>query len=366
MGHEFDYDVIVIGGGPAGSTVARYAAQENIKVLVIDARASIGSPLQCGELVPTNDEMRRLCPDVPDMDDLFQTPEHAISRTCNTMNIITPSGKSLSYKFEGLILNRVAHDEALVDLAKEAGAEYLVKSFVKVVEQNSVTLRNGKTITAKVIVGAAGHKDPVRRKYWKEKSVNIPVKFELKEGDYGDAVELHFGSMAPGGYAWMFPKAQGANIGIGIQKSFAKGKSLNKYSRDFIDKYDGDTTFKGAGSLPMSGTIKRFVKGNHLLVGDAAGMVLPSNGAGITIAMVGGRIAGQVVAQHIINNQPLENYEKVWATQMGKVMKNSKRSFKIGSLMFRMPDRLLDLFFNRLTKGIVWRAVTCRRMFWIF
>ena len=175
MGHEFDYDVIVIGGGPAGSTVARYAAQENIKVLVIDARASIGSPLQCGELVPTNDEMRRLCPDVPDMDDLFQTPEHAISRTCDTMNIITPSGKSLSYKFEGLILNRVAHDEALVDLAKEAGAEYLVKSFVKVVEQNSVTLRNGKTITAKVIVGAAGHKDPVRRKYWKEKSVNIPA-----------------------------------------------------------------------------------------------------------------------------------------------------------------------------------------------
>ena len=38
----------------------------------------------------TNDEMRRLCPDVPDMDDLFQTPEHAISRTCDTMNIITP------------------------------------------------------------------------------------------------------------------------------------------------------------------------------------------------------------------------------------------------------------------------------------
>ena len=81
-----------------------YAAQAN-SVLVIDARASIGTPLQCGELVPTNDEMRRLCPNVPDMDDLFQTPKHAISRTCDTMNIITPSGKSLSYDFEGLILN---------------------------------------------------------------------------------------------------------------------------------------------------------------------------------------------------------------------------------------------------------------------
>ncbi len=366
MPREFDYDVIIIGGGPAGSTVARYAAEADISVLVVDARASIGSPLQCGELVPTNDEMRRLCPDVPDMDDLFQTPEHAISRTCDTMNIITPSGKSLSYNFEGLILNRVAHDEALVAMAKDCGAQYLTKAFVEDVNENSIRLRDGTTYSAKVIVGAGGHKDPIRRKFWAEKSTNIPVKFELKDGNYGDAVELHFGSMAPGGYAWMFPKSEGANIGLGIQKNFAKGKPLNIYSKAFIDKYPGETTFKGAGSLPMSGTIKQFVKGNLMLVGDSAGMVLPSNGAGITIAMVGGRIAGQTIARHIKYGEPLSNYEKVWRQQMGKVMKNSKRSFKIGSIMFKMPDRLLDLFFNRLTKGIVWRAVTCRRMFWIF
>ena len=147
MAQECDYDVIVIGGGPAGSTVARYAAQAGISVLVIDARASIGTPLQCGELVPTNDEMRRLCPDVPDMDDLFQTPKNAISRTCDTMNIITPSGKSLSYNFEGLILNRVAHDEALVTMAKDAGAKYLTDSYVEDVNENAVKIRNGKTLS---------------------------------------------------------------------------------------------------------------------------------------------------------------------------------------------------------------------------
>ena len=53
MASDCDYDVIIIGGGPAGSTTARYAAEKGISVLVVDARESIGTPLQCGELVPT-------------------------------------------------------------------------------------------------------------------------------------------------------------------------------------------------------------------------------------------------------------------------------------------------------------------------
>jgi digeranylgeranylglycerophospholipid reductase len=366
MTEAVQHDVIIIGGGPAGSTVARYAAQGGADVLVIDGRDPIGTPLQCGELVPSNDEMRRLCPDVPDMDDLFQTPKEAISRTSKKMHVVPPSGKPLKYDFEGLVLNRVAHDEALVKLAKKAGAKYLVNQHVKSVEGDTVLLRSGEKKSAKIIVGAAGHNDPIRRDYWDEKSLKIPVKFVLMDGDYGEAVELHFGSMAPGGYAWMFPKSSGANIGLGIQRSFSKGKTMNQYADDFIEKYDGNITFRGAGSLPMSGTIKTFVKGHYMLVGDAAGMVLPSNGAGITIAMVGGRIAGQVIAEHLQDGIPLTEYESRWKKQMGKVMRNSKRSFKFGSLLFRLPDWMLNALFNRLTKGIIWRAVTCRRMLWIF
>ena len=55
MVERTDWDVIVIGGGPAGSTVARYVAEGGKDVLVIDGRDSIGSPLQCGELVPSNE-----------------------------------------------------------------------------------------------------------------------------------------------------------------------------------------------------------------------------------------------------------------------------------------------------------------------
>ena len=358
-----DWDAIVIGGGPAGSTAARYAAQGGASVLVIDGRDPIGSPLQCGELVPSNDEMRRLCPDVPDIEDLLRTPEHVISLRTNEMRLVPPSGKPLRYSFEGLVLNRVAHDEELVELARSRGVEYLVGTRVAEINSSTVILADGSQYNAQVIIGAGGHNDPLRKSHWDVDSLNIPVKFVLVDGKFDDALELHFGSVAPGGYAWVFPKQGGANIGLGIQRNLAKGRSLNLYSEEFFSRYQGEVIFSGAGSLPMSGTIPKFVKGNHLLVGDAAGMVLPSNGAGITIAMIGGRIAGQVVAEHLRDDTPLEEYETRWNKQMGKVMRNSKFAFKLGTLMFRSPDWLLNLMFNRLTKPFIWRAVTCRSLF---
>ncbi len=358
-------DVVVIGGGPAGSTVARYLAKEGVDVLVIDGRESIGSPLQCGELVPSNAELCRLCPDVPEIAELFQTPEAVVSCRVDELHVIAPSGKRLAYPFEGVMLDRVAHDEALVERAQSLGARYLVGKRVDQIGADYVQLRDGSSISAKIIVGAGGHNDPVRRDFWDEKSLKIPVKFVLMDGYVPDALEFYFGSLAPGGYAWAFPKKGGANVGLGVQPAMAKGANVNTCTDRFISRFSGDAVFKGAGSLPMSGTIKRFVKENYVLVGDAAGMVLPSNGAGITIAMIGGRIAGQVIAAHIQSGVPLVEYERRWSQQMGKVMRNSKRSFRLGSILFRCPDWVINMAFNRLTKPIIWRAITCRRMFWI-
>lgn len=366
IGLSSNWDVIVIGGGPAGSTTARYLAQGGVDVLVIDGRDPIGTPLQCGELVPSNAEMKRLCPAVPDIDELFQTPDNAISRTIDEMQLVPPSKKPLKFRFEGIILDRVRHDEALVELAQARGAQYLLGTRVVAVKSNTVILKDGRELSAKVIVGAGGHNDVLRTTYWQDKSLNIPVKFCLMDGDFPDAVELHFGSCAPGGYAWMIPKKEGANIGVGIQRKFAKGRSLNQYTDEFIARYQGDITFRGAGSLPMSGTIRSFVKGNHLLVGDSAGMVLPSNGAGITIAMIGGRIAGQVIVEHLATGISLHEYEKRWRKQMGKVMKNSQRSFKMGGIALRFPDWVINLGFNRFTRFFVWRAITCKRMLLLF
>ena len=151
MMQTYDHQLIVIGGGPAGSTVARHAAEGGVDVLVIDRREPIGSPLQCGELVPSNDEMRRLCPDVPDMDDPDSEPCYITTLYENAL--ATPSGKPLKFDFEGHVLNRVAHDEFLVELAKQAGADYLTSSRVERVKTTRFFFVMGP-LTGQIIVDA--------------------------------------------------------------------------------------------------------------------------------------------------------------------------------------------------------------------
>ena len=363
---EKHWDAIIIGGGPAGSTVARYAAREGVKVLVIDSREKIGNPLQCGELVPTNKQLRKLCPFVPEIEDLFNIPEKAVSRRTSSMGLVTPSGKKLVYPFQGKILERPIHDQALVKLAKEAGATYLNKSKVVDVQGEKVTLSNGDTFEGKIIVGCGGPHDPLRAKYWDEKSLNIFVKFMLIEGDFEDRVDLFFGSTAPGGYAWIIPKKNGANVGIGIQKKYSENTNLKAKADEFFSQFKGKITYQGSGALPMSGTITKFTKGNYMLAGDSARMVLPSNGAGITTAMIGGRVAGQAIANYINKGKSLSEYEKNWKKQMGKMMTYSKRGMKWGEIMFNSPDWLVDATFNPFTKSFIWRAVNCRPVLGIY
>ena len=361
-----EWDAVIIGGGPAGATVARYAAEGGARVLVIDRRLVIGEPLQCGELVATNAEMARLCPNVPDLDDLLRTPQTAISRLTDKLCIVPPSGRPLEFEFGGQILDRVAHDQALERVAREAGAEFRLGTGVASVEDHTIHLTDGTTVRGQVIAGAGGPHDPLRRARWREQSLHVAVGFVLMEGDFPDRVELHFGSVAPGGYAWMIPKRGGANIGIGIQPRFARGRPLREFLAEFLARYDGRITYRGGGLLPMSGAIRRLVKPSHLLVGDSAGMVFPSNGAGIIPAMVAGRIAGQVIAEHVRDGTPLTEYERIWNEQMGREMQASQRAAWLGSILFRMPDSLVNIALSQMSRPFVWRAITCRPMFGLF
>ena len=82
--------------------------------------------------------------------------------------------------------------------------------------------------------------------------------------------------------------------------------------------------------------------------------------------MIGGRIAGNVIHEHLEYGVPLKEYEKRWKKQMGQVMKNSKRSFKLGSLLLRFPDWIINSHIQQAHKKYHLAAITCRRMLFIY
>src|SRR5207237_9906348 len=86
------YDVIVVGSGPAGGTAARYAARRGLKVLLVDKRKEIGVPVQCGEYVAHNEEIRSIFPDVEGLEDLMAVPYHVRGVDPPVIRLSSPKG----------------------------------------------------------------------------------------------------------------------------------------------------------------------------------------------------------------------------------------------------------------------------------
>jgi digeranylgeranylglycerophospholipid reductase len=114
-----------------------------------------------------------------------------------------------------------------------------------------------------------------------------------------------------------------------------------------------------ADVLPVDGPFKKTYSENVIAVGDAAGMVMPTNGGGIATAMITGTIAGQVAADHLRNAVPLSEYEARWKEAMGVPM-------AVSTNLRRIADHFMgnDLLFHFLlrflkTEGIK-DVITCR------
>jgi digeranylgeranylglycerophospholipid reductase len=355
------YDVVVVGAGPGGSTTARFAAKSGLKVLIIDRRKEVGHPVQCGEFLPDIVEVRRMFPRCGKADDLFNTPSHLISLRTETIKLYSPKGKEYSIDFKGYTVDRRNYDKHLVELAVKEGAELRLSTLARNIKRNEV-LTEGEAFEAKVIVGADGPLSKVAE--WTglpRNTILAPAITCQVDGEFEPAVKTYFGHLAPGGYAWIIPKKGCANVGLGVQRRFTN-KSLRKLFDLFMDSY----RFKGrdisGGHVPLSGPVKKTVKDNVLLVGDSAGLVMPSNGGGIPPAMICGKIAGKVISAHLAQKRPLEEYETVWRAAIGRPLKNSFTTKRMGDKVFG-TDYWLNVSMRCLGNLGLARAIRCQRLF---
>ncbi len=364
-------DVLVVGGGPAGSCAAWAAAGAGASTILVERKKRYGVPVQCGEYFPTLATSMQMMPRATGLPELMGLVEDHCARASPTLDILSPRGRRYSLPFSGMGIFRDRFEAALAARAHDVGAQTHTGVTVRRIEGllggGPVEVETNRlgTISANVVIGADGPQSLVRRTLGlPDPQILAPCAQFGFAGEFSDATELYFGEVAPGGYAWVIPKCDGANIGVGVQPQFSR-MPLRKVLEHFLRRLGlQDTTpiYGNGGWVPCSGPIHSTAKGRALLAGDAAGMVMASNGGGMLTAMLAGREAGRTAADHLHHGIALSTYEVRWKEQMGDLLHHSLVTKQLADRFFG-NDRILELIMRLMGPRAMLRAVSCKRLY---
>ncbi len=359
-----EVDVLIVGAGPAGSTTARFCAGKDLGVLLIDRRKEIGYPVQCGEFLPDASEMYTMFPRSMDLEEQFTIDPALIAAEIDHLDLISPRGRVYRLGFKGFTLDRRSFDKHLAKLAVEAGARLETgESFLGI--KDGVARTTMGDVKAKVIVGADGPNSKTARSAGLQNpDVRYPAITCQADGSFEPVVRMYFGTLAPGGYGWVIPKRKGANVGIGFNPGLLKDRPSELFRR-FIDRLGMTYSDVAMGFVPQSGPVIDTVKGNVILVGDAAGHVMATNGGGVPLAMIAGRIAGKSIRAHLKDGAPLAEYERRWRYVMDKPLSDALWTRRLGDLFFP-SDRRTEFAMRVLGKRGLARAIRCTKVFYVF
>lgn len=343
MIHE-SYDVVIVGGGPAGCQAGRNCAEEGLSVLVVEKDRDVGSPVRCAEGVGDNG-LRE-----------FYEPDPLFARQKITrLQFTAPDLEKVDIALHqpGWILDRKAFDRLVAEDAARAGAQIVTNTLATAARRSGdriiVTLNNELEVSAKVVVGADGTESRVGR--WLGLRTFCTPRDMETAGQYlaanvdveADRLEMWFGSeFAPGGYFWVFPKGpRVANIGLGISGDHAAAHTPFHYLDRMMERHFPNASIIGRtmGGIACTGGVKKIVTDGCVLIGDAAHQANPLTGGGIVNAMKAGRMAAPVIARAIRNGdwseKGLRPYEKEWDSELGSL---HRRFYKIKDVLLRLPD----------------------------
>jgi len=282
-------DVVVLGLGPAGASAAAEAARRGCRVVALDRKRAPGLPVQCAELVPAMLEVDR---------------EVVRQRVDAMATFVEDDAADLQPDFPGQMLDRAAFDAGLVARARAAGAQVRLGSVVKrIAPDGAVELADGETLRAQVVIGADGPRSragaaigSVNDELVETRQITVPLK-----APYG-ATDVFLSADIPGGYGWLFPKGDVANLGAGVSPDRkARLKPIVARLHDALRERVGRRILATTGgAIPVGGLREPWgVLGETLvlLAGDAAGLANPVSGAGIAAAVHSGRLAGEAAAR---------------------------------------------------------------------
>jgi digeranylgeranylglycerophospholipid reductase len=351
-------DVLVIGAGPAGSSAAKYAALSGAKVILMDKKSEIGTPKRCAEGV-SKEGLEKLG---------IEPSGRWVTKEATGVRMVSPNGTAVNLTEDkvklpeaGYVLERKVFDKHMAMDAARAGAKIMVKTLATGLRRedgqvlvSAESMGEEFEIKSKIIIAADGPESRVGR--WaglktslKPKNMESCAQFEMSgvNMEEPDCIEFHFGSVAPGGYAWMFPKGDDiANVGLGVLTTLTD-KSAYQHLLDFVANNPSTKNAQpvelNIGGDPVGGLLKKLVADNVLVTGDAAGMVNPLTGGGIISGMTGGLLAGKLAAQAVakgdFSHKRLKVYEKLCEEEIGE---SFQKYLKAKSYLLSLSDEELD------------------------
>jgi digeranylgeranylglycerophospholipid reductase len=367
-------DVLVVGGGPGGLIAARelLALDRGLDVLLVERDRAIGAPVRCGEGVGFGGLGEFIDP----------TDAPWVARRITRVIFWAPDGTEVRVAEGdvGFILDRSRFEPALAAEAGALGAEILVGTEVVALTVCDygwrATLRGPRgnaEVEARLVIAADGVEGMVSR--WAGLDTRVPsrdmescAQYVLSGIDFDpDAIYLHFGQrVAPGGYAWVFPKGVGvANVGLGVVALRAGGRSARDYLDSYVRSYfpTGVTTGYTVGGVIVHPTIARTVTDGLITVGDAAHMINPLSGGGIVNAMKAGRLAAETAVEAFASNDTsarfLQRYHQRWMALLGE---DHIRFHRLKEALGSFDDAFFDSL-ARTVNGIPERKRSLRRIF---
>jgi len=347
-----NYDVIVVGGGPAGSTAARLAAEGGAKVLLLEKDREIGIPVRCGEAVGEKG-----------IDKVVKLKKEWVANHIKAVRLVAPNGTIVKVHHDdvGYILDRKRFDHDLAMEAASSGAKVVTKAYVYglLTENGTATgvqlqyLGKKYNIRSKIVIAADGVESRVGR--WaglktnlKLKDIETCVQMTVTNIDINhNYCDFYFSfDVAPGGYLWVFPKNKNtANIGLGLSGDNASKKSPLAYLKEFMkNKFpDASVLTTVAGGVPVAPYTENIVSNGLMLVGDAARQSSPISGGGIVLGMLAAQIAGRIAAEAVkennVSEQRLSQYVKEWEKMGGN---NHRRAYRLKETVYKLTDDNLN------------------------
>ncbi|MBM2839028.1 MAG: geranylgeranyl reductase [Deltaproteobacteria bacterium] len=307
--------IAVIGGGPAGAAAAMTLAKAGIETYLIEKDLKSEKP--CGGGIPCG-ALRE-----------FDIPDRLFERKVSKVGIIAPSGyevlADLGDGYVGMV-DRARFDPYLRERAVQAGV-ILIEGVFTSIEQSEKIIVNFKyggraeSIEVDAVIAADGANSTVAKQVGAERPqlyLAVQEKVHLtgeSKRFYEDRCEIWYGAgISPNLYGWVFPKADFATIGTAAP--YGHGRFMDDYMAAFKKRLNGridgaKLLKKEAHPLPM-GPIKKKVYGNVLLVGDAAGTVMPISGEGIYYGIMSGKLAAEALIK-----RDFASYDREWKRVYG-------------------------------------------------